>query len=165
MTKKLKLVVKCFISIVLMITLVSCESESGVKSDIDVLKTQRTELQNQIYELQDTKGDLYTTIDTLESKLKELKIYDSGQKPKYILKIHLKQSRISLSISSHIKDGLNAIDFELPVDKDFYDKVEVGDNIVDNFRVGSLLLRGSFGSWKMTVKDKEVRIDTNNGKR
>lgn len=166
MTKKnLKLVLKCFIGIILIITFVSCESKSDVKSEIDVLKNQRIELQNQVYQLQKEKGTYIQDVSELESKLKELKIYDSGQKPKYVLTLHLKQSHISLSISKHIKDAVNAIDFELPVDKEFYDKVKVGDDIVDEFRMGSMLLRGSFGSWKMSVKDKKVCIDTNNGKR
>ncbi len=77
--------------------------------------------------------------------------------PKYILKLHLKQTHFSLSISKHIKDAMNAMDFEMPVDKEFYESVSIGTDIVNNFRVGSCILYGSFGDWKMTVKGKEMR--------
>lgn len=80
-----------------------------------------------------------------------------GRTPKYILKLHLKQSHFSLSIKKHIADAVNAIDFEMPVDKEFYDSVKVGSEIVDEFRAGSFFLKGSFGDWEMTVKDKEIR--------
>jgi hypothetical protein len=71
---------------------------------------------------------------------------------KYILKLRLKQSHLSLSIKKHIKDAMNAVDFEIPVDKEFYDSVEEGQEIIDNFRFGSMVLYGSFGDWEMKVK-------------
>jgi hypothetical protein len=73
------------------------------------------------------------------------------------LKIRLKQANFSLSIKKHIKNAVNAIDFEIPVDKDFYDSVSEGTEIVDKFRFGSFVLYGSFGDWEMTVKGKEIR--------
>ena len=81
----------------------------------------------------------------------------AGKPPKYILKLRLKQAHFSLSISKHIKDAVNAIDFEMPVDKEFYDSVSKGTEIIDKFRFGSFVLGGSFGDWEMTVKGKEVR--------
>ena len=81
----------------------------------------------------------------------------SAKAPKYILKLRLKQAHFSLSIRKHIKDAVNAVDFEMPVDKEFYDSVSEGTEIIDKFRFGSFVLGGSFGDWKMTVKGKEVR--------
>lgn len=78
-------------------------------------------------------------------------------KTKYILRLRLKQSHFSLSIKKHIKDAANAIEFEIPVDKEYFDSVEKGTEIVDDFRFGSFLLYGSFGDWEMTVKDKIVK--------
>lgn len=78
-------------------------------------------------------------------------------KVKYILRLRLKQSNLSLSIKKHIRNAANAIEFEIPVDKEYFDSVEKGSEIVDDFRFGSLLLSGSFGDWEMTVKDKIVR--------
>lgn len=93
----------------------------------------------------------------LAAQVQALKTGSSAKGPKYILKIKLKQSHFSLSIKKHIKDAVNAIEFELPVDKEFFDSVSKGTELVDNFRFGSMILYGSFGDWEMTVKDKEIR--------
>lgn len=93
----------------------------------------------------------------LVEQLNALKNGDSAKAPKYILKLRLKQAHFSLSIKKHIKDAVNAIDFEMPVDKEFYDSVSEGTEIIDKFRFGSFVLGGSFGDWEMTVKGKEVR--------
>ncbi len=94
----------------------------------------------------------------LAAQVQALKTGSVAKGPKYILKIKLKQSHFSLSIKKHIKDAVNAIEFELPVDKEFYDSVSEGIELVDKFRFGSLVLSGSFGDWEMTVKGKEVRL-------
>ncbi len=93
----------------------------------------------------------------LVEQLNALKAGGSVKGPKYILKLRLKQAHFSLSIKKHIKDAVNAIDFEMPVDKEFYDSVSEGTEIIDKFRFGSFVLGGSFGDWEMTVKGKEVR--------
>ncbi len=93
----------------------------------------------------------------LAAQVQALKTGSTSGNPKYILKIRLKQSHFSLSIKKHIKDAVNAIEFELPVDKEFFDSVSEGTELVDKFRFGSMVLYGSFGDWEMTVKDKEVR--------
>lgn len=93
----------------------------------------------------------------LVEQLSALKVGGSSKAPKYILKLRLKQAHFSLSIKKHIKDAVNAIDFEMPVDKEFYDSVSNGTEIIDKFRFGSFVLGGSFGDWEMTVKGKEVR--------
>lgn len=135
---------------------VSCETQNSINSDITKLKAERKELTNQVDSLNVNILNLNSDILSLSEKFKELTIYEE-RTPKYILKLHLKQSHFSLSITKHIKDAANAIDFELPVDKDFYDSVKVGTNIVDEFRTGSFILSGSFGDWEMTVKGKEIR--------
>ena len=93
----------------------------------------------------------------LTAQVQSLKTGGTTKGPKYILKIRLKQSHFSLSIKKHIKDAVNAIEFELPVDKEFYDSVSEGTELVDKFRFGSLILTGSFGDWEMKVKNKEIR--------
>ena len=105
-------------------------------SEIETLKKENALLTQQIADLQQGKVPIKT---------------------KYILKLRLKQSHFSLSIKKHIKDAVNAIEFEIPVDKEYFDSVEKGSEIVDNFRFGSFVLYGSFGDWEMTVKDKIVR--------
>ena len=75
---------------------------------------------------------------------------------RYVLTIDIRQSHLTLNIWEHIKDSSNAIQLEIPVDKQFYDDVSVGDTLKDDFRTASLLLHGSLGSWDVTVSDKRV---------
>jgi len=75
---------------------------------------------------------------------------------RYILKFELKQVRLSLNPLSHVRDKINTIEFELPVDKEFYDSIHVGDLIIDRFRAGSFILRGSFSNWRMSVINKRI---------
>lgn len=154
--KHMKLLNKIILASVA-VTLMSCESKQDVANDIEKLRMDRTSLQNEVYLLREDVEIQEAEVRNLEKKLNELHIYESGKTPKYILKLKLKQSRVSLDITKHIKDGMNAIEFELPVDKSFYESVGTGTEIVDNFRTGSFVLYGSFGSWKMTVVDKEIR--------
>lgn len=76
---------------------------------------------------------------------------------KYVITFIIKQSHFTLDVGEHIKDAMNKITIEIPVDKDYYDSVSVGDVINNEFRVGSLIMRGSFGNWKITVDKKEIR--------
>ncbi len=135
----------------------ACENENDVKNNIEILRNKRTTLTNDVKNLNATKNSKTNEIDLLNEKIKELRIYESGKKPQYILKIHLKQSHFSLDIGKHMKDAINAIDFEMPVSREFYNSVNVGTRIVDEFRSGSFILHGSIGNWKMTVKDKQIR--------
>ncbi len=75
---------------------------------------------------------------------------------RYILKFELKQVRLSLNPLSHVRDKINTIEFELPVDKEFYDSIDVGDLIIDRFRAGSFILRSSFSNWRMSVINKRI---------
>jgi seryl-tRNA synthetase len=156
---KFKFTTKTAVALYAMLAVVfsSCESQQDVQSDIERLKNERTTIQQEVQNLSGLKNSKQKEIALLNEKLKELNIYASGKTPHYILKIRLKQSRVSLDIGTHIKDGMNAIEFELPVDKDFYNSVSVGTKITDEFRAGSFILNGSFSSWDMTVKGKIVR--------
>jgi hypothetical protein len=86
-----------------------------------------------------------------------LGLYKDGKQPQYILKLKLKQSHFSLDISDHVKDAMNAIEFEMPVSKEFYASVNENTEIIDEFRFGSFVLNGSYGDWEMTVEGKEIR--------
>lgn len=76
---------------------------------------------------------------------------------KYVITFNIKQTHFTLDIGEHLKDAMNDISIEIPVDKEYYDSVEVGDTIDDSFRVGSFIWKGSFGNWKVTVESKNIR--------
>ena len=75
----------------------------------------------------------------------------------YIVEFEIKQSHFSLDISEHLKDNINKLTFEVPVDKDYYNKVYVGQEITNSFRVGSFVMKGSIGKWKIIVRNKYTK--------
>lgn len=120
----------------------------GCGANEETLSNRSKELQAEIQELEIQK-------ETLENQIVDIK-EDKGI-AKYVVTFEIKQSHFSLDITKHIKDAMNAIEIEIPVDKEYYDNVDVGDTINDDFRVGSLVMKGSFGSWDVTVKGKDIR--------
>jgi len=140
----------------LSITLFSCENACDVQTDIDLLRTERTNLENEVNTKNNTILSLNTTIKTKNESLKEMDIYLDGDTPLYVLTLELSQSHFTLDIGEHMKDAMNAIEFDIPVDKSFYDGVDVGDEIIDDFRAGSFIMNGSFGDWEMEVTHKKI---------
>jgi hypothetical protein len=69
----------------------------------------------------------------------------------------LRQSHFTLSLKQHLSDEWNKVKFEIPVDKEYYDSLSVGSEIIDEFRVGSWIMKGSFGNWKMKVINKYTK--------
>lgn len=120
---------------------------SGCARD-EYLEQKCDELRKEIYVLEEQKV-------TLENEIVEAKV-ESGT-AKYIITFRIKQTHITLDIGEHIKDSMNEIKIEIPVDKEYYDSLSVGDTINDDFRMGSLIMHGSFGSWDVTVDNKEIR--------
>lgn len=152
------------IVLVLVLFMFSCEQECDVNSDIITLKNQRKVLTEQVSllnsEVESSKSkisQLNVVIKSKKESLSEIDIYLDGKEPLYVLSLELSQSHFSLSIKKHIKDAMNAIEFDLPVGRSLYNKVNVGDVIVDDFRVGSFIMSGSFGDWKMKVKKKFIK--------
>ena len=133
------------------------ETPCDVKEDINKLKEEKINLQSDVESLFHSRAEKMYDVDSPDKVLKVLDIYKSGRTPRYILKLHLKQSHITLDLGKIMKDHMNAIDFEMPVDKEFYDEIQVGTAIVDKFRSGSMWMEGSFGNWEMTVTGKEIR--------
>lgn len=138
------------------IGLFSCESKGDVKSDIDSLRTERTNLDTEVNVLSAKLERNKIEVERINEELHELNILKSGKTPRYILHLEMKQSHFTLSIKEHIKDELNSVDFDIPVDKEFYNSVSVGSEIVDEFRSGSFIMNGSFGDWEITVKSKRI---------
>ena len=93
--------------------------------------------------------------DQLNEEILNTKI-DNGL-AKYVITFNIKQTHFTLDIGEHLKDAMNDISIEIPVDKEYYDSVEIGDTIDDSFRVGSFIWKGSFGNWNVTVESKEIR--------
>ena len=145
------------IALALATAILSCESKEGVKGDIESLRKERTELQNENAWLRETQAIKEAELAAIEERLHESRILQSGRTPKYVLGIRLEQSHFTLDITEHAKDAMNAIEFEIPVDRDYYNSVSAGEEIVDDFRVGSFIFSGSLGDWEMTAVSKHIR--------
>ena len=124
------------------ITLSGCSKTETVTNE-DV-----TKLEAEIAQLEDER-------DRLNEEILNTKI-DNGL-AKYVITFNIKQSHFSLDLGEHLKDAMNDISIEIPVDKEYYDSVEVGDVLDDSFRIGSFIWKVSFGNWKVTVESTDVR--------
>ena len=126
----------------MMFMLTGCgDNREYLNTEIDGLKAEISELENQR--------------DSLKSEIADIKVENGTAK--YVITFNIKQSHFTLDLSEHMKDTMNDISIQIPVDKEYYDSVEVGDTIADDFRMGSLVMKGSFGSWDITVEDKEIQ--------
>ena len=126
----------------MMLMLAGCgDNREYLNAEIDGLKSEISELENQR--------------DSLKSEIVDIKV-DNGT-AKYVVTFNIKQSHFTLDLSEHMKDEMNDISIQIPVDKEYYDSIKVGDTIADDFRMGSLVMKGSFGSWDITVEDKEIQ--------
>ena len=124
------------------ITLSGCSKTETVTNE-DVAK-----LESEIAQLKAERDQLNEEI--LNTKI------DNGL-AKYVITFNIKQTHFTSDIGEYLKDAMNDISIEIPVDKEYYDSVEVGDTIDDSFRVGSFIWKGSFGNWKVTVESKDIR--------
>ena len=117
------------------------DNREYLNAEIDGLKVEISELENQR--------------DLLKSEIVDIKVENGTAK--YIVTFNIKQNHFTLDLSEHMKDEMNDISIQIPVDKDYYDSVNIGDTITDDFRIGSLIMKGSFGNWDITVENKEIQ--------
>ena len=74
----------------------------------------------------------------------------------YIVAIQIAQTHFSLDLEDILKDEINKITIEVPVDKSYYDSVYIGEKINDDFRIGSFIMNGSIGNWSVKIIDKRI---------
>ena len=121
---------------------------TGCAGNDEYLEQRCEELRAEMAVLQEQKA-------TIEAEIIDAK--ETNGAAKYVVTFRIKQYHFTLDIGEHIKDSMNEITIEIPVDKEYYDSVSIGGTVNDDFRVGSLIMHGSFGNWKVTVDKKEVR--------
>lgn len=127
---------------VMMLGLVGCgDNREYLQSEMDALNAEITQLESQR--------------DSLKNEIVDIKVENGTAK--YVVTFNIKQSHFTLDIGQHLKDEMNDISIQIPVDKEYYDSIKVGDTIADDFRMGSLIMKGSFGNWDVTVEDKEIQ--------
>lgn len=125
--------------------------------DDEAKRAQRDGLNTEVKQLQNKKEVLLESISNLSEQYDSFKFIEEDRQPLYILKLKVYQTRFSLDLGKHLKDKMNALEIELPVSKSYYDKLRVNDLISEEFRIGSLLMSGTFGNWNIKVVDKYRR--------
>lgn len=138
----MKRVIVIILVIIMAITMVGCASGE------DVLNSNIAALEEEVAELKAER-------DAIKDEIADIKIENGTAK--YVVTFNIKQIHFTLDLGQHLKDEMNDISIQIPVDKEYYDSIEVGDVINDDFRMGSLIFKGSFGNWNVTVEDKCVR--------
>ena len=127
---------------------------TGCAPKEEILNNDIAKLETRISELQTEISNLETEKNALANEIVDAKIENGTAK--YVVTFNIKQTHLTLDLKQHLKDAFNDISIQVPVDKEYYDSIEVGDTIADNFRMGSFIFKGSFGNWNVTVKDKSV---------
>ena len=141
--------------ILIVMALCICISFAGCATKEEALNEDIIELEARVSELKTEISNLETKRNILANEITDIKIENGTAK--YIVTFNIKQSHFTLDIGQHLKDAMNDISIQVPVDKEYYDSIEVGDTIADDFRMGSLIFYGSFGNWDVTVENKSVQ--------
>ena len=150
----MKKVISIFLLIVIsLFVLTGCSNELSEddKAYINRIKELKAEQSSLIRDVQLKNEEL----NNINKQIQEKNIVLNG-KAKYIMKINIAQSHFTLDIGTHLKDSMNDIDIYIEVSEDFYNKYNVGDIISDEFRAGSFIFKGSIGSWKIKVAEKQI---------
>ncbi len=124
---------KTILNILLMVFMAVFLGGCGEEKQVDLLE-------KEISKLQEQKS-------ILENEVIEKK-EESGV-AKYVVTLEIKPSYFLLD--------MNTIEIQIPVDKEYYDSIEIGQNIADEFRIGSFVFKGTFGNSKVTVTGKEIQ--------
>ena len=134
----------------------SCYTDNDKKQlqkDCFRLSNERSELRDQIKSHKDKVISLKNEINDLIIEKNSL---SNGREPKYIVKFKIKQGTFTLDVFEHIKNSVNSIEIEIPVNRDFYKRLSIGQDLTDSFKWGSLIFDGDFSSLHMKVIGKRI---------
>lgn len=118
------------------------------------LKAERENLETELSELEEDIRTLQSEKNSIEKLIQDLR--EENDIPNYIVTFEIGQQHVTLDLSDLLKDEINKTELEVLVSKEYYDSVDVGTVVNDDFRVGSLALKGSFGTWNIEVIDKRI---------
>ena len=135
---------------------VSCytnEDQVRLQEECKSLASEKQHLQGQVSALNGQISALSTEIHDLNAQKNFLV---TGKEIKYIVKFKIKQGTFTLDIFEHAKNEMNSIEIEIPVNKDYYNKLTIGQDITDSFKWGSLIVNGDFSTLHMKVVGKRI---------
>ena len=118
------------------------------------LKAERENLETEISELEEDIRTLQSEKNSIEKLIQDIR--EENDIPNYIVTFEIGQQHVTLDLGDLLKDEINKTELEVLVSKEYYDSVDVGTVVNDDFRVGSLALKGSFGTWNIEVINKRI---------
>jgi|JI10StandDraft_1071094.scaffolds.fasta_scaffold224992_4 hypothetical protein len=130
----------------------SKEDYEKLKADCEVYENNSRYYQQEVRARQNELSQVATQRAMMENEIKFAK-----GKLVYFLTVEISKSSFTLSISQHIADAANAVEWEIPVDKDFYDAVHVGQTLNESFNAGSFWMKGKFSSNNIKVIGKHTK--------
>lgn len=123
----------------------------------DKLINERNLLENAIDKNININNQLENQHKTLVDKINKDNFALNASKNVYIVKIKIHQTTYTLSLTEHIKNKFNDVEFEIPVDKDYYDKCSIGQSVTDTgLKIGSLLRDGDFSKLNVKITGKRT---------
>lgn len=147
---------KILFVLVAILAFASCdnlETQQQLHKECAQLRREKASLQYQI-------NSSYSNLNAIRNEVNELNrqksALQSGREIKYIVKFQIKQGTFTLDIFEHVKNEMNSIEIEIPVNKAFYDRLSVGQDITDSFKWGSLVFNGDFSTLHMRVISKRI---------
>lgn len=126
------------------------------ESDLDSVRSKVDFVRSQLSEAVARREQMNKNIAELTESEAYKKAIASGKTIRYILKVSIRQVSYSFSISKQLRDAVNEEEFEIYTDKETYDAANPGMDLFDSFRVGSAIMRGSLGSWRLKVVSKRI---------
>lgn len=153
MKNKIFSLIVLIISIFIVSSCYTSEDQKRLYKECTELENKKISLQKDVNTLKEKTQELNTNINELN--IEKNSLY-SGKEIKYIVKFQIKQGTFTLDIFEHIKNEMNSIEIELPVSKDFYNKLSIGQDITDAFKYGSLIFNGDFSTLHMRVINKRI---------
>jgi hypothetical protein len=140
---------------------VSCnktkDDVNNIQREYDTIKAQSDMYQDQSDMYREQANNLNKSIEELRKTQHHLSQLSKGKKPLYVLLLNVHQSNFTLDISQHIKNSMNSSEFQIPVSEDYYNNVKEGEDLSDEFKLGSFIMSGKWGNIKVTVVKKEIK--------
>jgi len=79
----------------------------------------------------------------------------------YLITLEVKQVTYTVDINEHLKNRMNTIKFTIPVSKEFYALVSIGNKLSSEMKIGSAIIDGDFSRLNIKVIDKQIRSADN----
>ena len=128
----------------------------------DKLIAERKSLENDISTKKIVLNKLQARNDYLAQQVNSNDFALKCKKTIYIVKIQIHQTTYTIDPAEYIKNKINDIEFEIPVDKAYYDNCIIGQKVSDpGLKIGSLIMDGDFSKLRVKIVNKRT-ITRNN---